>query len=171
MNEARSIILRKPKVEDAIDLAEEANDVEVFNGLRDYFPHPYSVDDALRFIDNVLEKTGPSTDFIIEIDGEVAGIMGVFVGEDVLRYNAELGYWLGKRFWGKGFMTDIIQQTIDHCWAHLPVDRLYAEVFSSNIGSQRVLQKCGFEHEYTIPNAVIKNGERLDLLCFGLRKP
>ena len=168
---SHTVVLRSPRVEDAIELATEANDIDVYNGLRDYFPNPYSVDDGLRFIETVLEKTGPVTDWVIEVDGELAGIMGVFVGEDVMRFNGELGYWIGKRFWGKGIMTAAIQQTIDYCWSTLQVDRLFAEVFSSNLGSQQVLKKCGFQHEYTLPLAIVKNGQRLDLVSYGLLKP
>ncbi len=166
-----NLFLRPPKIEDAIDLAREANDPAVAAGLRDYFPSPYSVDDALRFIETIDAKTGPQTDFLITVDGEVAGVMGVFLGQDVYRYNAELGYWLGKRFWGKGITTAAIAWTIDYAWRTLNVERLYAEVFSSNIGSQRVLEKNGLVEEYRLEDVVVKDSKRLDMICYGIRKP
>lgn len=164
------VTLRKLKVEDAITLAEEANDPHVANGLRDYFPHPYSVDDALRFIDTVFEKTGPVTDFIITADGQIAGIMGLFIGEDVYRCNAEIGYWVGRRFWGRGIATEAVAQAVRYAWTTLPVDRVYAEVFSNNLASQRVLLKNGFVEEYRLEGVIIKNLKRYDALCFGIRK-
>ncbi|MFK8055465.1 MAG: GNAT family N-acetyltransferase [Saprospiraceae bacterium] len=163
--------LRKPRIEDAIDLAQEANDPAVAAGLRDYFPSPYSVDDALRFIEVIDAKTGPQVDFVITVNGEVAGIMGLFVGEDVYRYNAELGYWVGKRFWGQGITTKAIEWTIDYAWRTLKVDRIYAEVFSSNIGSQRVLEKNGLVEEFRLANVVVKDSKRLDMICYGIKKP
>ena len=167
----QKIVLRPPKIQDAIDLAREANNPAVARGLRDYFPNPYTVDDALRFIETVDAKIGPQTDFLILVDGEVAGVMGVFVGEDVYRYNAELGYWIGQRFWGKGITTKAISWTIDYAWRTLIVDRIYAEVFSSNIGSQRVLEKNGLIEEYRLSDIVIKESKRLDMICYGIRKP
>ncbi len=165
-----NVTLRAPRIEDAIDLAREANDPAVAAGLRDYFPSPYSVDDALRFIEIIDAKTGPQTDFLIIVDGEIAGVMGLFVGEDVYRHNAELGYWIGQRFWGKGITTAAIAWTIDYAWRTLSVDRIYAEVFSSNIGSQRVLEKNGLKEEYRLADVVVKDSKRLDMICFGIRK-
>ena len=165
-----SVELRAPRIEDAVELAQEANDPAVAAGLRDYFPNPYSVDDALRFIETVDAKTGPLSDFVIVVNGEVAGIMGLFIGEDVYRYNAELGYWVGKRFWGKGITTKAISWTIEYAWRTFQVDRIYAEVFSSNIGSQRVLEKNGLDQEFRLPNVVVKDSKRLDMICYGIRK-
>lgn len=165
-----TVVLRAPRIEDAIDLAREANDPAVAAGLRDYFPSPYSVDDALRFIETINAKIGPPVDFIITVDGEVAGVMGVFVGEDVYRFNAELGYWVGQRFWGKGITTEAIAWTIDYAWRTLNVDRIYAEVFSTNIASQRVLEKNGLTEEYRLANVIVKESKRLDMICYGIKK-
>ena len=165
------IELLRPRVEDAVSLARYADDAAVFAGLRDYFPHPYSVDDALRFIDTVLAKDGKQTDWLIHVDGEAVGVMGLFIGEDVYRRNAEIGYWIGRPHWGKGIMTHSINWTLDYAWRELDVDRVYAEVFSTNHGSLRVLEKCGFEVEYVLPNTVVKLGQRCDSICLGIRRP
>ena len=162
--------LRPCHVVDAPALADEANDPRVAATLRDYFPSPYSVDDALRFIELALELTGPATQFVIEAEGEVAGIMGLFVGEDVLRHNCEIGYWLGHRWWGRGIATAAVAQACDYAWAHLAAHRVYAEVFSSNPASVRVLEKCGFSLEYRLPATVVKGGEVLDLIGMGRRR-
>ena len=170
MSPGTNLVLRPPRVEDAPALAAEANDPAVWAGLRDYFPQPYTVDDALRFIEVVLERAGPQLHWFLEVDGQAAGVMSVFPGEDVYRYNAELGYWLGQRHWGRGIMTEAIRQTVAYCWRELTVTRLYAEVFSTNIGSRRVLEKCGFAEEFTLPNVVVKLGERCDMTSLGLRR-
>ncbi len=171
MKVSEHVTLREPRTEDAINLATAANNPAIYAGLRDYFPHPYSVDDALHFIDTVLAKDGPPTTWFICVDGIASGVMSVFPGEDVYRYNAELGYWLAEPLWGQGIMTGVITATAKHAWTHLGVDRLYAEVFSSNQGSLRVLEKCGFRREYEIEGAVVKLGVRQSVICMGLRKP
>jgi len=166
-----TIQLRKPRVQDAIELAKQADNPAIFAGLRDYFPSPYSVDDALRFIETVHAKTGPATDWFITVDDRVAGVMGLFLGEDVYRHNAEIGYWLGEEFWGRGIMTACIQRTVEFAWKNFDVTRIYAEVFSSNAASIRVLEKCGFEREYVLEGIVTKLGERCDSICMGIRNP
>ena len=162
--------LRPPKVIDAPALADEADDYRVARTLRDYFPHPYSVDDALRFIEEAQAKTGPATQFVIEADGEVAGIMGLFVGEDVYRRNGEIGYWLGRRWWGRGIATAAVRLVVDYAFGQLGLTRVYAEVFGTNVASLRVLEKAGFTLEYRLPAVIVKDGEVLDLVAMGRRK-
>ncbi len=165
-----NVRLRRPRTTDAPALAGEADDIAVARTLRDHFPHPYDVDDALAFIDKALEQEGSPTQFIIEVDGELAGVMGLFVGEDVMRRNAEIGYWLGKRFWGRGVGTAAVAWAVDYAWRVLEVDRVYAEVFGNNTASLRLLQKCGFELEYRLPAVIYKDGKVLDLVAMGIRK-
>ena len=161
--------LRPLKVIDAPALADEANDPRVARTLRDYFPKPYSVDDALRFIEEAQSGSGPATQFVIEADGEVAGVMGLFVGEDVLRRNGEIGYWLGHRWWGRGIATAAVRLVVDYAFGELGLRRVYAEVFGNNPMSLRVLQKAGFELEYRLPAVIVKDGEVLDLVAMGRR--
>ena len=157
-------------MEDAPALAREADDPAVYAGLRDYFPHPYTVDDALRFIEVVHGKGPRAPHWAVQVDGEVAGIMGVFPGEGVYRYNAELGYWLGRRFWGRGVGTEAIRLAVAHAWSELPLRRLYAEVFADNAGSIRALEKNGFTVEYRLDDVIVKNRRRLGVVCLGLRR-
>jgi len=165
-----NVELRPPCIEDAAALAELANDEAVSAMLRDYFPHPYSVDDALRFIDTVGEKSGPRTDWFIYADDAVAGVMGLFRGEDVYRCNAEIGYWVGKRYWNQGIATAAIGEAVSYAFENLDVDRVYAEVFSINPGSYRVLQKCGFTEEYRLDDVVIKHQQRCGVISMGIRR-
>ena len=162
--------LRPLRVIDAPALADEANDAAVARTLRDYFPHPYSVDDALRFIERAAEGGEPVTQFVIEADGHLAGIMGAFVGEDVMRRNAEIGYWLGRRWWGRGIATAAVRLIVAYAFGTLHVDRVYAEVFGNNAASVRVLEKAGFAEEYRLPAVIVKDGEVLDLVAMGRRR-
>lgn len=170
MPPACKVRLRRLTIVDAPALADEANDPLVARTLRDYFPHPYSVDDALRFIETAEEHTDPVTQFVIEADGEVAGVMGVFVGEDVMRRNGEIGYWLGRRWWGRGIATEAVRQVCDYGFGTLKLDRVYAEVFGNNPASVRVLEKAGFCLEYRLPAVIVKDGDVLDLIAMGRRK-
>ncbi|HET9912455.1 MAG TPA: GNAT family N-acetyltransferase [Anaerolineales bacterium] len=79
--------------------------------------------------DSVLIKT-------ILFDGNVAGNIVCFeqLGE------REVSYWLGKEYWGKGIATQVLEQFLKH----VKTRPLYAHVAKHNVGSRRVLEKCGF---------------------------
>lgn len=164
------IILRGARVFDAEPLAREANDPGVYAGLQDNFPHPYTVDDGLRFIELMQSQTGPRRQFVVEVDGEPAGIAGLFPQSGIYRRNAELGYWIGRRFWGRGIMTEVVCRLVELGWARFPVERLYARVFGNNGASVRVLEKAGFEIESRIQRIVVKNGLVTDEITMGLRR-
>ena len=80
--------------------------------------------------DSVVNRT-------IEADGEVAGQIGSWEA-DGRRY---IGYWLGREFWGRGLASAALAEYVEE----LPERPLHAWVARSNVGSVRVLEKCGFE--------------------------
>ncbi len=162
--------LRLPQVEDAVALAQEGDDPRVAAGLRDTFPSPYTVDGALDWVDAALAVTGPQRHWIIEARGQCAGTVSLFPGSDVLRHNCEVGYWLGYRFWGRGLATAAVAQVTAHAFAKLEAHRVYAEVFGTNVASQRVLEKCGFSLEYRLAGIGVKLGETIDIVCWGKRR-
>jgi len=79
--------------------------------------------------DSVILKT-------ILFDGQVAGNIVSFVRSG----EREVGYWIGKEYWGKGVATKALAAFLDH----VKTRPLYAHVAKSNVGSRRVLEKCGF---------------------------
>ena len=58
----------------------------------------------------VLNKLKPSADFAIEIEGKAVGGIGNVPNSDVERISAEIGYWLGEKYWNKGIMTDAVKE-------------------------------------------------------------
>jgi RimJ/RimL family protein N-acetyltransferase len=72
--------------------------------LRDRFPHPYSIADATAFIDLILTKD-PLACFAIVVGSRCIGGIGLDRQHDVHRLSAELGYWLGCEYWGRGIAT------------------------------------------------------------------
>jgi RimJ/RimL family protein N-acetyltransferase len=148
-------------------MARHANDVDIWLNVRDVFPHPYSLADAKGWIARIAGQN-PVTVFVIEVDGEAAGTIGLHRRHDVQRLSAEVGYWLGRAFWGRGIVTDALRAVSRYGFETLGLVRIDALSFAHNAASRRVLAKAGFVEEGVLRKAVIKNGEILDTVMCAL---
>jgi ribosomal-protein-alanine N-acetyltransferase len=158
--------IRPWRLDDADSLARHANDRKVWVALRDLFPHPYTIEDAHAFLKSVVNSE-PITLFCIEVNGDAVGGVGIRTGVDVHRQTAELGYWLGQEFWGRGIMTEAVAAFTDFCFEKFQLRRIYAEPFANNPASARVLEKAGFAFEGRLKNNVLKDGKLLDSLLYA----
>lgn len=161
--------IRPWRLDDAESLVKHANNRKVWLSLRDKFPHPYTSKDARRFLEATV-KFEPITDFCIEVNGSAVGGIGIHLGIDVHRQTAELGYWLGQEFWGRGIMTEAVAAFTDFCFEEFQLRRIYAEPFANNAASARVLEKAGFAFEGRLKNNVLKDGKLLDSLLYARTK-
>ncbi len=165
---AGAALVREWRATDATALARQANERRVWVNLRDAFPHPYSLEDAERFLATALSMS-PQTYFAIEAAGRVAGGIGYTLHQDVERVGAELGYWLGVEFWGQGIATAAVRAVTQHAFVRHPeLRRLYAVPFSSNPASARVLSKAGYRLEGTLCQSAIKDGKILDQWMYAI---
>lgn len=105
---------------------------------------------------------------MVEYEGALAGVVGLVPQTDVYRISAEIGYWLGESFWGKGIMTEAVKRMVDYGFNHLNLVRIFTGVFDFNKGSQRVLEKAGFQLECIFRKALIKNGVVCDEYRFAV---
>ncbi|MCZ2458512.1 MAG: GNAT family N-acetyltransferase [Chitinophagales bacterium] len=154
--------LREWRIEDAGLLTKYANNKKIADNMRDTFPNPYTLGDAMFWI-TANESKIPQYTFAIEVDDGLAGSCGVHPKEDVYSCSAEVGYWLAEPFWGKGVATEAVRLLLDQTIPQLThIYRLYAEVFEHNKASMRVLEKNGFYLESIRKKAVIKNGKVMD---------
>ena len=150
--------IREWRLDDAASLAKRANNRRVWIGLRDAFPHPYTIEDAKKFLDRAINDQ-PIKNFCIDIDGSAAGGIGIRLGEDVHRHVAGLGYWLAEEFWGHGVMTEAVSAFVNYCFPKFSLNRIFAEAYANNAASARVLEKAGFILEGRLRNNVVKDGE------------
>lgn len=160
-------VVRDARAEDASSIAVYADNARVAANLRDIFPHPYRLEDAERFLQSVTEQE-PRTVFAIATESEAIGVIGLTLGEDVHRFTAELGYWLGEPFWGRGIMTGAVLAVVEHGFSELGLLRIYAEPHTGNLGSARVLEKAGFELEGRMRASAFKDGRILDQLLYSV---
>ncbi|MBW0434036.1 GNAT family N-acetyltransferase [Leptospira yasudae] len=145
----------------APSLAVHANSENVFLGLRGAFPFPYQLSDALDFIRACLRDSRSRT-FAIVFEENAIGIITLIFKDDVYRFNGEIGYWIGEKFWNRGIVTQAISYIINIAYTEHGLHRIYAEVFSNRPASARALEKNGFMLDGTSKEAVFKNGTFLD---------
>ena len=155
------ITIRQWKADDLNNLVLYANNNNVWNNLRNYFPSPYTEVDAKNWLEKMAEAS-PIVNLAIDVDGEAVGGIGLIFNTDVYLYSAEIGYWLGEPFWNKGIVTEAVRQMIEYCNYYFDIIRIYAEVFETNKASMRVLEKNGFYLEGVRRKAVYKNNILMD---------
>ncbi len=163
--------IRKWNMIDASNLAELLNNKKIMDNLRDGLPFPYTVKDAEEFIAAMLSADEEKTfAFAITIDDKAVGSIGVFRCENIHFRTAEMGYYIGEPYWGKGIMTSAVRQTCQYIFENTDIIRIFAEPFGSNIASCRVLEKAGFQLEGLLRKNAVKNGQVLDMKMYALVK-
>lgn len=168
--EGKKCILREWKIEDINDLTYLANNKKISDNLRDMFPYPYTQKDAGNWINFVLSNNHPVTNFVISYQGQFAGSFGILFKEDIYRFNAEIGYWLGEKFWNKGIISEAIVLGTSYIFKNFNIERVYAEPFADNHGSRKALEKAGFKLDVIFKNYVVKNNQIKDSCIYSILK-
>jgi RimJ/RimL family protein N-acetyltransferase len=151
---------------DEPSVARHANNRKVWINVRDALPHPYTAADAREWIDWAL-ATIPETNFAVDVHGQAVGAVGFTIQPDVHRVSAEIGFWLGEEFWGRGIMTQAVRAVSAHAFEAHDLYRLYATVFEWNAASMRVLEKAGYVREAVLRMSAIKDGRVIDQVLYG----
>ena len=155
------VILREWKRSDADSLAAIANNKKIWDNVRDLLPYPYTKKDAKDWLE-LVKKQKTVTTFCIEVDGKLAGSIGVTLKDDVYKKTAEIGYFIAEEYWGKGAATEAIKQMVSYVQKEFDIVRIYAEVFEFNRASMKALEKNGFYLESIRKKAAFKNNMIVD---------
>ncbi|HVP44352.1 MAG TPA: GNAT family N-acetyltransferase [Terriglobales bacterium] len=160
------LLLRDFRRADIPDIVRLAGAREVAaNTLR--IPHPYTAADAETFLRLRAEKSfGYSFAITLFASGELCGAVGLH--PDAVHPRAELGYWIGVPYWGRGYATEAARAVLDFGFRELKLQRIFAHHFEGNPASARVLQKLGMKHEGCSRQHIKKWGELLDLENYGI---
>jgi len=155
------LTLEPVDLEHAASVQELASDPLI--GETTSLPSPYPPDGAETFIREVLEKRAEETDFVFAIldEGRVAGMCGLTRKEGDAP-TAEMGYWIGRPFWGRGLATAAAGRLLEFGFEALGLERVQAWCVERNPGSVRVLEKLGF---HSVP------GERPEESKWGPEEP
>ena len=153
------INLSKLKHSDAEQIVHCLNDIHVAQWLSEV-PYPYDINDAKKFLFfNVDKENATYVNWAVrDVSGNLLGVVGL---KDVcLSHKAEVGYWLANPYWGQGIMSQVVKEVCNFGFDKMALVRIYGYVFSTNIASARVLEKCGFEKEGILRKAFAR-GEKL----------
>ena len=162
------MIIRRWRPDDAAALARAINDEAVQANLRDGLPFPYAVSDAEAFISFALAAGDGMYSFAIT-DGDVcAGCISVTRGENIHRLTGELGYYVARESWGRGLASSAVREICGFVFENTDIIRIFAEPFSDNTASCRVLEKAGFALEGTLRSNAIKSGRIRDTRMYSL---
>lgn len=164
------IEIREWRLDDAAELAELLNNKKILDNLRDGLPYPYTESDARYYI-NAMQTADKNSvlAFAVVCDNELAGSIGIFRQSNIHFRTAELGYYIGEKFWNKGVATEAVKLACQKAFA-TDIIRIYAEPFARNTASCRVLEKSGFVCEGVLRANAVKNGIIEDMKIYSLIK-
>jgi len=129
-------------------------------------PHPYPAGAGAEWIGKHRDDFANDRihHFAID-DGQLAGAMALVMKGDAI---AEIGYWIGVPFWGRGYATEAGREVVRYGFEACGLERIFAGYFARNVASGRVLQKLGMTYEGTLRRHVKKWDEYLDLVFLGI---
>jgi len=142
------IYLRNLVWEDAPKIYDFMQEYDLVKYLAE-LPQPYKIEHAYSFIDFAQrENEEVKTHHFAIVETNMGDFVGAIGLKDInlISKSAEIGYWIGKKYWGKGFASEAIGAVIDYSLKELKLNKLKALVFESNVSSIKVLNKCGFKY-------------------------
>lgn len=149
MLETERLFLRQWENSDTENLYEYAKDLDV--GPIAGWPAHKSLEESRNVIKNALNgkeayaiclKTDNKAIGAIEL--KLKGHTDMTERDD----ECELGFWLGKPFWGQGIMPEAVQEILRHAFEDIGMTRVWAGYYEGNIKSKRVQEKCGFRFQW-----------------------
>jgi ribosomal-protein-alanine N-acetyltransferase len=169
----QNVILKPFKEEDA----EKMNEYSKEPKLNEY-SGPYkaskSIDDAKEYIQKCNEKMkeGESYHFGIydKNTSEFVGVVGFF-DLDKETSKGEIGFWVGKKFWNKGYMSETVNLITEFIFKELKYHRVYAYFHELNKAVEKILQKAGYEKEGELKDAQLKDGKYYSDIIYGKINP
>ena len=167
--ETERLKLRSFERNDAMRIKGLAGDYEIAKTTLN-IPHPYPEGAAEAFITRSHDaaKEGTHYDFAIvrKQDNELVGAIALGITPRYKR--AEIAYWTGRPYWGKGYMTEAARRVLKFGFEDLDLNRIYAFAFTSNPASSTVMKKIGMTYEGTLVQHVLKWDQFYDLDAYGI---
>jgi RimJ/RimL family protein N-acetyltransferase len=134
-------------------------------------PHPYPPGAAAEWIATHRELHAKGEATVLAVTTAEEGVVGAIgLRIELAHAHAELGYWIGKPYWSRGFATEAARAVVRHGFGELALQRVFARHLSRNVASGRVLTKIGMKHEGRVRSHVFRFGRFEDLDLYGMLK-
>lgn len=158
MIETERIILRPWREEDAADLYRVARDPEV-GPAAGWAPHPS--EEYSREVIRTVFSAPEVYAIVLKETVRAVGCCGIVFpdGKDDAR-EGEIGYWIGREYWGRGLVPEAARSLLARCFNELGLKMVWCAFYDGNIKSQRVCEKCGFKYHHTDPDILTPLGDR-----------
>ncbi len=162
MIETERLILRPWQDSEADILYKYASDPEV--GPIAGWPVHTSVEESLEIIRTVF--AAPETyAVVLKETGEPVGSCGIMFANSLHSANmkdgeAEIGYWIGKPYWGRGLIPEAVKALLARCFIDLKLDAVWCGYYDGNIKSKRVCEKIGFKYHHTDSDVISPLGDK-----------
>ena len=168
------LILSRPVEGDMQHIIHYLDSDKVYSENTANIPYPYKEVDAEFLIHEVVDKGFENeTDFVFAIrnkeNGLIMGLIGIHHW-DKANQKAEIGYWLGKEFWNKGYVTEAMAEVLAFGFEVLNLNKMFANFFPHNPASGRVMEKSGMKQEAVLRQEIYKNGKFLDFVRYSILK-
>lgn len=166
------LLLSRPREADLDDFVLQINSTGDFSKNLFNIPFPYPKENAEKWLElcNAGIETGDSFRFAIrekEI-GKLIGTIGLHLSKE--HHKAELGYWLGKDYWGKGYLTEALKAVLQFGFDHVQLNKIYATHFVYNPASGKVMQKVGMKFEGLLKQEYFHQEKFLDVNRYSILK-
>jgi [ribosomal protein S5]-alanine N-acetyltransferase len=129
-------------------------------------PHPYEPKHAREFLASMARENELRLAMRLRSDGRLCG--GIGLHPEMPHNRAELGYWIGVPYWGKGYATEAAIAVVRYGFDKIKLNRIFAHYFKHNPASGKVLMKIGMKHEGCLRQHVLKWGEFVDLEVYSM---
>lgn len=169
--QTQRLILRPFTFDDASNVQRLCDDYDVCKTLA-YLPYPYTIECAKKWI--ARHEDNFNNDILYEYavtnkeTGELIGCISLSNNKE--QRSGEIGYWIGKRYWGNGYCTEAAKELIAFAFSDKDFHRIFARHFSINPASGRVMQKCGMRKEGEQKQSYQKDGKYFDEILYAILK-
>ncbi|MGG5209135.1 GNAT family N-acetyltransferase [Chryseobacterium sp. MIQD13] len=143
---------------------------KVFSDLTSNIPFPYTKEHAEFWVKMSRESFESNTGYTFAVRNREEQIIGAIGLHDRDDDKAELGYWMGKPFWNKGYITEAAAALIDFGFKELELNKIYATYFLHNPASGRIMEKIGMEKEALLKQHLKKGNEYFDIMMYSVFK-
>jgi len=170
MIKTKRFILRPYGKSDEKSLVENINDWKVTQFMSN-IPYPYTLKDARKWIKKCIKNTKKTNktriDFAVDINGEIVGGIDL---HNIEKHKAEIGYWLTRKLWNKGIMTEALRIMTNYGFNELKLKRISATVDPKNKSSIFVLEKNKYKREGLLRDYAYKSGKYVDRFMYAKLK-